>query len=66
MRGIAPVRMAYEEITADSKGSVLEIADQMGIEGLSFDESVLTLRPQRDGRNEEFRAQFIEDYVARN
>ena len=66
MRGIAPIRATYEEFTADSKGSVLSIAGQMGIEGLSLDESLLTLRPQSDGRNEEFRARFIEDYAARN
>lgn len=66
VRGIAPIRVIYEEFTADSKGSVLEIAGQMGIEGPSFDESVLTLHRQRDVRNEEFRAQFIKDYVARN
>ena len=66
MRGIAPIRATYEEFTADSKGSVLSIAGQMGIEGLSLDESLSTLRPQSDGRNEEFRARFIEDYAARN
>ena len=65
-RGIAPIRATYEEFTADSKGSVLRIAGQMGIEGLSLDESLLTLRPQSDGTNEEFRARFIEDYAARN
>ena len=66
MRGIAPIRATYEEFTADSKGSVLNIAGQMGIESLSLDESLLTLRPQSDERNEEFRARFIEDYAARN
>ena len=66
MRGIAPIRATYEEFTADSKESVLSIAGQMGIECLSLDESLLTLRPQSDGRNEEFRARFIEDYAASN
>ena len=66
MRGIAPIRATYEKFTADSKVSVLSIAEQMGIAGPTFDESMLTLRPQGDGRNEEFRARFIEDYAARN
>ena len=66
MRGITPIRATYEEFTADSKESVMSIARQMGIECLSLDESVLTLRPQSDGRNEEFRARFIEDYAASN
>jgi len=66
MRGIAPIRATYEKFTADSKGSALSIAEQMGIAGPTFDESMLTLRPQGDGRNEEFRARFIEDYAARN
>lgn len=66
MRGISPIRATYEEFTADSKGSVRGIAGQMGIDSLVFDESILTLRPQSAGRNEEFRARFIEDYSARN
>ena len=66
MRGIAPIRATYEKFTADSEGSALSIAEQMGIAGPTFDESMLTLRPQGDGRNEEFRARFIEDYSARN
>ena len=66
MRGIAPIRVTYEEFTANPKGSALSIADHMGIEGPSFDETIVTLRPQSDGRNEEFRARFIEDYAARS
>ena len=66
MHGIDPIRVTYEGLTADFKGSVRSIASKMGFESVSFDEGMLTMRPQSNGRNEEFRARFTEDYTARN
>lgn len=63
MRGIVPIVANYEDFAADPEGYVRSLASQIGVDSLSFDKSLLKLRPQSDGRNEEFRAQFIEDFA---
>ena len=60
--GIEPYRIVYEDFVADPKLGAGRLASHLGVDEVSFDDSRLKMRKQRNHLNQQFKENFLSDY----